>query len=154
MTVTDPAAIISGDVKLSLSARSPHAIDAHVGEKLRQRRTLLGKSQEALGEDLGLSFQQVQKYERGTNRISASRLFEISMVLGVPVTYFFEGMGADRLENKPIADDERDPLNRRETLELVRSYYRIQDETVRKRVYALVKALAGDVSEEDSASQD
>ena len=129
---------------LSLSARSPHAIDAHVGERVRQRRTLFGLSQEALGEELSLSFQQVQKYERGTNRISASRLFEIGRILGVDVSYFFDGIGQEELENRSNETDEKDPLNRRETLELVRAYYRIQDDSVRRRLYTLVKAMAGD----------
>ena len=133
-----------------VSARSPHAIDAHVGERVRLRRTLMGMSQEALGDELSLSFQQVQKYERGTNRISASRLYEISRILDVPISYFFEGVG----DNEPRMDrsmdldmvmgtgSAQDPFSKRETLELVRAYYKITDPAVRRRLYQLVKSMS------------
>jgi transcriptional regulator with XRE-family HTH domain len=114
------------------------------------RRTLLGMSQEKLGEALGLTFQQVQKYERGANRVGASRLFEISHILDVPVSFFFEEMGvadAARGGAPGLAENqetlERDPLTKRETLELVRAYYRITDPRVRKRLFELAKAVAG-----------
>lgn len=117
------------------------------------RRTLLGMSQEKLGDALGLTFQQVQKYERGANRVGASRLFEISRVLDVPVSFFFEEMPAEtaslassapggRGDGEEIEEFERDPLAKRETLELVRAYYRIADPRVRKRVFELTKAVA------------
>jgi transcriptional regulator with XRE-family HTH domain len=111
------------------------------------RRTLLGMSQEKLGEALGLTFQQVQKYERGANRIGASRLHEISHILDVPVSFFFEEMGGEAaastggLSDEP-AEFEHDPLAKRETLELVRAYYRITDPKVRKRIFELTKAVA------------
>ncbi len=125
-------------------------VDAHVGSRVRTRRTLMGLSQEKLGDALGLTFQQVQKYERGANRIGASRLFQLSLILDVPVSFFFEDMvepeagtpqgiaiglaeGADSFDH--------DPMAKRETLELVRSYYRITDEKLRRRVFELVKAL-------------
>lgn len=136
----------------------PNPIDVHVGGRVRQRRMLLGLSQEKLGDALGLTFQQVQKYERGANRIGASRLFDLSRVLDVPVAYFFEeipGVSADVAVAAPVgaADDVEaemggeggdgsDPMMRRETLELVRAYYRIRDLTVRRRVFELAKALA------------
>ena len=132
----------------------PNPIDVHVGSRVRLRRTLLGMSQEKLGEALGLTFQQVQKYERGANRVGASRLFDLSRVLDVPVSFFFDDMddnlkaqspalisGMTALEEPP-AHFEHDPLAKRETLELVRAYYRISDPQVRKRVYELAKALA------------
>ena len=114
------------------------------------RRTLLGLSQEKLGEALGLTFQQVQKYERGANRIGASRLYQISHVLDVPVSFFFEelspGDGRMGHAGPGLAEGgeefEQDPLAKRETLELVRAYYRITDPRVRRRVFELVKALA------------
>ena len=132
----------------------PNPIDIHVGKKVRQRRTLLGMSQEKLGEALGLTFQQVQKYERGTNRVGSSRLFHLSRILDVPVSYFFEGLDPDvempgpRGANaKGFADSAQEPyevdqLTKRETLELVRAYYRITDPKVRKRVFEMVKAVA------------
>ena len=127
-------------------------IDVHVGSRLRLRRTLLGMSQEKLGEALGLTFQQVQKYERGVNRIGASRLFDLARVLDVPIGFFFDDMpdsmggsvgGRPRLAGFAEAQDgfEEDTLHRRETLELVRAYYRITDPSVRKRVFDLIKSL-------------
>jgi transcriptional regulator with XRE-family HTH domain len=126
-------------------------VDVHVGGRIRLRRTLLGMSQERLGEALGLTFQQVQKYERGTNRVGASRLWDLSRVLDVPVSFFYEDMSEDVAGKSPrliggLRDEpetvEADPLTKRETLELVRAYYRIQDALVRKRVFDLAKALA------------
>jgi transcriptional regulator with XRE-family HTH domain len=132
----------------------PSPIDVHVGSRIRLRRTLLGMSQERLGEALGLTFQQVQKYERGVNRVGASRLFDLSRVLDVPISFFFDDMpesltsaygnNAGRRAagysetHDGFADD---ALNRRETLELVRAYYRINDPAVRKRVFDLIKSM-------------
>ncbi len=129
----------------------PNPVDIHVGSRVRLRRTLLGLSQEKLGEAVGLTFQQIQKYERGANRIGASRLFEFSRILDVPVSFFFDDM-AERakvgesqesvgLADQPQAPLEPDPLTRRETLELVRAYYRIGDPQVRKRLFELAKSL-------------
>jgi transcriptional regulator with XRE-family HTH domain len=137
---------------ISRRGEGPNPIDIHVGQKLRLRRTLLGLSQEKLGEAVGITFQQLQKYERGANRISASRLFNLSQVLGVPVTYFFEdlpppGDMLERIESEQMEGDEMDTMARRETLELVRAYYRIIDNGVRKRTFELVKALGGDKSD-------
>ena len=136
----------------------PNPVDVHVGSRVRLRRTLLGLSQEKLGDALGLTFQQVQKYERGANRIGASRLFDLSRVLDVPVSFFFDDMSPDMPTKKPPADLDLDdmasggfdvdPMARRETLELVRAYYRIRDPLVRKRVFELAKALAN-VGDED-----
>lgn len=129
----------------------PNPVDVHVGGRVRLRRTLLGLSQEKLGEALGLTFQQVQKYERGANRIGASRLYDLSRVLDVPMSYFFEDMGEGVASMSPrhvtteveeVETGEADPMTKRETLELVRAYYRIGDPTVRKRVYELAKALS------------
>lgn len=131
----------------------PSPIDVHVGSRVRLRRTLLGMSQEKLGEALGLTFQQVQKYERGVNRIGASRLFDLARVLDVPISFFFDdmpgemglGAGGRRMAAglaEPQEGFDDDALHRRETLELVRAYYRITDVSVRKRVFDLIKSLA------------
>ena len=130
----------------------PSPIDVHVGGRVRLRRTLLGMSQERLGEALGLTFQQVQKYERGVNRIGASRLFDLARVLDVPIGFFFDdmpdAMGGSMAVTRRMAGFaesqdgfEDDTLHRRETLELVRAYYRITDSSVRKRVFDLIKSL-------------
>ena len=126
----------------------PNPIDVHVGSRIRLRRTLLGLSQEKLGKAIGLTFQQVQKYERGTNRVGSSRLFQIAKVLNVPVSFFFDDMAPEPGTAAPQLAEEADPykanpLANRETLELVRAFQRIADPTVRKRVQDLVKAIAG-----------
>ena len=132
----------------------PHPVDVHVGRRVRMRRTLLGMTQTSLGEAIGLSFQQVQKYENGKNRIGSSRLFDLSRVLDVPVESFFEDMSAEvaaispaqkRGRAKAPMSYEPDPMARRETLELVRAYYKISDPQVRKRLNELIKAVAADV---------
>jgi len=140
-----------GARKARYSSERPHPVDIHVGGRVRLRRTMLGMSQEKLGEALGLTFQQVQKYERGTNRIGSSRLFELSKVLDVPITFFFDEMPAETADagaKKPkgmseIAGPayETETLARRETLELMRHYYRIAEPGVRKRMFELVKAM-------------
>ncbi|MDA1088804.1 MAG: helix-turn-helix domain-containing protein [Proteobacteria bacterium] len=134
----------------------PNPVDIHVGARVRLRRTLLGLSQEKLGDAVGLTFQQIQKYERGANRIGASRLFQLCHILDVPVSFFFEEMpmglkttegqvvrGLREQEHKTL---ELDPLARRETLELVRAYYKIADPRVRKRLFELTKSLARSAS--------
>ena len=115
----------------------PHPVDVHVGSRVRLRRTLSGLSQTQLGEKLELSFQQIQKYERGFNRISASRLYQISRILGVPVSFFF-----DDLDGEAAARSPDDILLKREILEFVRAYYRISDSTVRRRLFEITKAMA------------
>ncbi len=134
-------------------------IDVHVGARLRQRRTLLGMTQTNLGDAIGVSFQQMQKYERGTNRISASRLFNLSRVLDVPVEYFFEEMPPEVAASSPATKRrgrarkppsyEPDPMATRETMELVRAYYKIGDPQIRKRLYELTKALGAAASSSD-----
>ena len=128
-----------------------HPVDTHVGSRLRQRRALLGMSQTDLGKAVGLTFQQVQKYERGFNRISSSRLFEFAKVLDVPVTHFFDGMDSSvgttkRKPGRPKAADKApDDLNtKRETLELVRAYYKIRNKGLRAKTLDLIQALAKD----------
>ena len=132
--------------------RRPRPVDVHVGSRLHSRRKMLGISQVKVGAAIELTFQQVQKYERGTNRISASRLYQLGNVLDVPVSYFFDDMPPEIAQTdgrRPFGFSESeatvydvDTLAKRETLELVRAYYRIRNEKVRKRVYQLAKALA------------
>ncbi len=131
----------------------PHHVDRHVGRRLRMRRLLLGMSQERLGELLGLTFQQIQKYERGTNRLGASRLFEAARALEVDVAFFFDDMPVDGnahgLAEAPatfvgeITAPGRNEPGRRDTLELVRAFERIDDTELRRRVLDLTKAVAG-----------
>ncbi len=130
--------------------RKPSPVDVHVGARVRMRRTLLGMTQTDLGDALGLTFQQVQKYEKGANRIGSSRLYDLSRVLDVPIEHFFEEMPADVAASPPahsrgMAEDpvsyELDPMAKRETLELVRAYYKITDSNTRKRLFELTKAL-------------
>ncbi len=129
-------------------ADNPHPVDIFVGSRVRLRRTLLGLSQQKLGTALGLTFQQIQKYERGANRIGSSRLFQISQILDVPVSFFFDGAenaGADKASGFSEAGSaifESEQLSRRETLELVRAYYRIEHDAVRKKIFELVKAIS------------
>jgi len=145
-------------------SRGPNPVDVHVGSRLRLRRTLLGMSQEKLGEAIGLTFQQVQKYERGTNRVGSSRLFDLSRVLDVPVGYFFDEMSEDVAKRSPAKrqggwsdreqakfEHERDPMVKRETLELVRAYYKIENEGLRKRLFEMTKALAAASAKETKA---
>ncbi len=132
----------------------PHPVDVHVGARVRMRRMLLGMTQTDLGDALGLTFQQVQKYERGTNRISASRLCELSRVLNVSIDYFFEDMPTavaaispatkGRGKAQKLTGYEPDPMVKRETLELVRAFYKIEDVDVRKQVSQLIMTLGAD----------
>jgi len=132
---------------------APHPVDVYVGRRLRLKRTFLGLSQEAVGKQIGVTFQQIQKYERGINRMGASRLYDFSKALGVQVSYFFEGYGEYTLDdthtmaiaaepNAPAFEGET--INNRETLEVMRAYYRIKNPAVRKRIIELIKAMAAD----------
>ncbi len=129
----------------------PNPIDVHVGSRMRLRRRLLGMSQKMLGEAIGLTYQQVQKYESGSNRIGGSRLFDFARVLDVPVGFFFDDMSDDVTARSPgqskgtaseAVDVGPDPMAKRETLDLVPAYYKIHDASVRKRLLAFIKALA------------
>ncbi len=129
---------------------NPHPVDMHVGARVRQRRVLLGMTLTDLADAMGMSFQQVQKYERGTNRIGAGRLYDLARALDVSIEYFFEDMPPEVAASSPAkgrgrseepVSCEPDPMAKRETLELVRAYYKIEDADVRKRVYELTKTL-------------
>ncbi len=135
-------------------------IDKHVGLRIRNRRTLMGLSQEKLADSVGVTFQQVQKYERGTNRVSASRLYRFSKILGVSIDFFYEGLESGDPATEPLygmADNDQetfesisekakaipeDLLTHKETLELVRTYYSVQEVKKRKEILRFVKFMA------------
>ncbi len=124
-------------------------VDDHVGDRIRVRRFLMGLSQEKLGEALGLSFQQVQKYEKGANRVSASRLFQFAKILNVPAPYFFENMPTDPTSDANSLHDDpeavpADMFTSRETLKLIRAYHGISNPATREIVGTLIEALGGD----------
>ena len=136
----------------------PNPIDVHVGNRIRLRRTLLGLSQEKLASLLGLTFQQVQKYERGVNRVGASRLWDIGKVLEVPISFFYEDMDNDVANQSPrmfsipdgnpieLAENNEsidlDPMHRQETIELVKAYYKIGNRKAAKHMFDLIVALS------------
>lgn len=117
-------------------------IDALVGRRIRQRRMLLGMSQSDLANALGITFQQLQKYERGLNRVGAGRLYDLSQALQVPVGYFFEAETEEADAGSDLQEVAAEPARQRETVDLVRAYYGLQDQTVRRRVLDLVRALS------------
>ncbi len=133
------------------TSRGPNSIDIHVGSRVRLRRNQLGLTLMTLAKAVGVTYQQLQKYERGVNRVGASRLFNLSRVLGVPISYFFEDLSpaaagarkrrARGLSEVPAAVLEPDSLSKPETVELIRAYYRVKDPGLRKRVLDLLQAL-------------
>ncbi|SOC44667.1 transcriptional regulator with XRE-family HTH domain [Rhizobium subbaraonis] len=122
--------------------KQPNPIDVQVGEKIRMRRRLLGISQETLGTALGVTFQQVQKYEKGTNRVSASRLQNVAEILGVSPSYFFSGEGEPGDRESASATEIADFVSSREGLDLNIAYSRIGSRALRRRILGLVTALA------------
>lgn len=134
--------------------KKPNPIDVHVGSRIRLRRTMLGMSQEKLGEALGITFQQIQKYEKGTNRVGASRLQNISTILNVPVSFFFEDAPADVAGGQSGMAEANssnyvvDFLSSSEGLQLNRAFVKIGDPKVRRKLVDLVKALAADSDSE------
>ena len=131
----------------------PNDIDIHVGQRVKVRRSILGLSQEKLADALGITFQQVQKYERGTNRISASRLFDLMKILNVEPNYFFEQIGSDKNlsalalglsdnEQEGFVHNGEDIMESKETINLLKAYYSVPDEEARKGMMELVKSMA------------
>ena len=134
----------------------PNPIDIHVGKRIRLRRTILHITQQQMADMLGLTFQQVQKYEKGMNRVGASRLWDISRVLEVPMGFFFDDMDASVAQKSPrllgnsesayLAENQQsladDPMKRAETLELVRAYYKIPNRVIAKNLFNLIVALS------------
>lgn len=132
--------------------RSPNPVDIHVGTRVRLRRQVLKMSQEKLGDSLGVTFQQVQKYERGANRVGASRLWKMSQVLTVPVQFFFEGLG-DQIPIDGFAEDEQTPLvydfiNSSDGVALAMAVSKIQSRPVRRRILELARSLSGEGEDE------
>ena len=128
----------------------PNPVDVHVGLRLRQRRTLIGMSQETLAKHLDMSFQQVQKYECGANRISASRLFLLTKILNTDISYFFEGLPhAGGEETRDSDGVSMNSMLKRETMELVRAYMAIQDPQVRAQLYQLTRMVGDSFDDED-----
>lgn len=153
MGVMEPSAKMStnGEEAFETTGRKPNPVDVHVGSRVRLRRMVLGISQEKLGERMNLTFQQIQKYEKGTNRIGASRLFQLSRILDVPVNFFFDDASFSAPAAGAAYGGFREPdsesfliefLNSREGLELNRAFIKIQDPKVRRRVIELVRALS------------
>ncbi len=134
-----------------MTRKMPNPVDVHVGARVRMRRMLIGMSQEKLGESLGLTFQQVQKYEKGSNRIGASRLYQIGSVLGVPIEFFFEGLERDQASGGAGhgARFDTELLSSAEGIQLNSAFFAISDPRLRKRLLDLVKAMAGDAGEQD-----
>lgn len=118
-----------------------HPVDVHVGKRIRHRRWLVAITQQQLAEAVGIKFQQIQKYETGMNRVSASRLWDIAEALGVPVSFFFEGLNEEHAAEGAASDLPDDILKDKEALELVRSYYAIP-ETQRRRLFELARVLS------------
>jgi len=132
---------------------TPDSVDVHVGQRLRVRRSLLGMSQEKLADAIGLTFQQIQKYERGVNRVSAGRLFQFSKILDVPIAYFYDQLGQEA--GSPVygmSDNQQegfqhdgaesdDVMQKKETIDLVRTYYAIEDEQKRKDIIRFIKSM-------------
>lgn len=138
----------------------PNPVDKHVGDRLRVRRSLLGLSQEKLAEAISLTSQQIQKYEKGMNRISAGRLFEFSRILDVPITYFYEqmqGVKSASGQNLGFSDNEQDSfdvegdvMQNKETLNLLRVYYSVKDPGDRKEIYKFVRFMSDQVNKDAS----
>ena len=142
---------------MSVIKKVPNPIDTHVGSRIRLRRTMLGMSQEKLGEALGITFQQIQKYEKGANRVGASRLQNIAGILNVPVAFFFEDApGDDDVTPGNLEESSTgyvvNFISSSEGLQLNRSFVRISDPKVRRRIIELVKSLADDEDEPDTKS--
>src|SRR6202012_3042537 len=141
------------DLVFAVPKKQANPIDAQVGNRVRIRRILIGMSQERLGDLLGLTFQQVQKYEKGVNRIGAGRLFEVARILGVPIDFFYEGVGGAAEQRPGFAEAEGAPpvmefVSSGEGLQLSLAFMKIRDPKVRKRVLDLVKSLAEEVAGE------
>ena len=141
-------------MEVTLSDSIPNPVDIHVGKRVKLRRNILHITQQQLAKMLGLTFQQIQKYEKGGNRIGASRLWDISKVLGVPVGFFYEEIDdeTDAQSPRPKNDDEEylreltnDPMQREETLKLVRAYYKIHNRTLAKNILNVIETASKSV---------
>ncbi|HHI70808.1 MAG TPA: XRE family transcriptional regulator [Rhodobacteraceae bacterium] len=118
-----------------------HPVDVHVGKRIRHRRWIVGMTQQQLAEKVGIKFQQIQKYETGMNRVSASRLWDVARVLGVPISFFFDGIEENDSESTSETDAPADIMASKEALELIRSYYSIP-KNQRRRLFDLARVLS------------
>ncbi len=135
--------------------KSPDVIDRHVGARIRLRRNMVGMSQEKLAEGLGITFQQVQKYEKGTNRVGASRLQNIASILEAPIAFFFEEGPSPVLKADGwVADTPTQLMTSKECVALARAFIAIEDKKVQQKVLSLVRALSGDKSEASAGLED
>ena len=135
------------------------SIDEYVGAQLRQRRTLMGLSQEKLAEAVGITFQQIQKYENGANRVSAGRLFEFSKILNIPISYFFDNILDEKSSQSPFYgmaeesqagfEPQEDLIRKKETIDLIRTYYSVKNEDQRKDLLKMVKTMAKNMQSSD-----
>lgn len=135
--------------------QGPNPVDVQVGARLKSRRLMLGLSQEELAQAVGITFQQIQKYERGANRVSASRLVDICRALKTSTDYFFEGANGQRLQMKGVSDNkqeglEPDPLTQKDVVELIRAYSNIDNPQIKKQLLEMAKAMS---SAEDKKSK-
>lgn len=130
----------------------PNPVDVHVGKRVRTRRLLLGMNQETLARALGLTFQQVQKYEGGANRVSASRLAAIAEILKVPISFFFGDLKTDGVKPTTAEREWREHMERPETIELIRLYYAIPNDNVRRQFLEMVRSLAGSSTAKSAVS--
>lgn len=132
------------------SSSHPDPIDKHVGANIRRLRTFMGLSQEKMADALGITFQQIQKYENGTNRVGASRLYNIANILSTPVDRLFDGIEEDKATLKAAEEKTNtgpDLLSKRESINLLRNYYAIEDEEVRKKIQDMIKSFAQQTNE-------
>ena len=126
-----------------MSTKVPHSVDVHVGKRIRMRRMTINKSQTDLADSCGITFQQVQKYEKGTNRVSASRLQQFATILGVPVSFFFDGLASGRANQKNKHDDlAQQLLSTRFGVELTKAFMAINDKPMRRAIVAMVEEIA------------
>ncbi len=133
--------------------KGKHPVDLHVGKRLRHRRWMIGMTQQQLANAVGIKFQQIQKYESGANRVSASRLWDLSQALSVPVSFFFEGLDGESAAEMEEAALSPDLFTDKETLELVRAYYGLE-ERPRRRLLELTKALTDQDTDQDEDDSD
>lgn len=134
---------LNGDAETA-RGEGPHPVDRHVGLRIRMRRKEMGVSQERLAEALGITFQQVQKYERGANRVSASKLWEIASALKTPVAYFYDGLG-DQETLSAQRDAAQEFLCSSEGIELVSAFPRISEPAIRRKIVELVRVCADEI---------
>jgi len=142
---------MSNNMKSQHAPRSPNPVDIHVGSRVRLRRQLLKMSQEKLGDQLGVTFQQVQKYERGANRVGASRLWRIAQVMDVPVSFFYEGLG-EEMPTAEFAEGDQTPIvydfiNSTDGVSLAMAVSKIKSKGVRRQILELARSLAADQDE-------